>query len=223
MSWRTVAPPNAEAFSSGTYSATLRRIQGALGHHHGGQGADEGLGDGHGAVLSFRLQDPEVALVDHAAPVQDDDAVRVVGQQRIAPRHRAIAADGQEAHRVDVVAQRTLELERRTEAARDVDGRHQLAEVRDAPAQRGKLEITPVVETQDAVGRRRRADHPAEPGRIGFDGVGNFLATCGGWRQQHGREHGCQRCRYKGSCRFVLHVPPPSRLGSSRMPWPSSV
>ena len=47
-------------------------------------------------------QRAEVALVDDAAAMQDDDAIRVVRGERLSPRHRRAAADRDERHGIEV-------------------------------------------------------------------------------------------------------------------------
>ncbi len=167
-------------------------VERAFGHQHRAQRADHRLGDRHGAVLAVVLQHAEVALVDHAAAVQHEDAVGVGGGQRCVPGHGRLRAERREAERVDVLAQSMGQGGGRTEPARHVHGRHQLAEIRHAPAHRRKLEIAAVVETQRAVGRWRRTGHPAEPGGVAGGGVGVGGIGCAG-RHREGGERGAQQ------------------------------
>ena len=105
-SWRTVASPKAESFSSGTYCDAVRvLVERAVGDQHRADRAEEGLGHRHRDVLALGPEHAEVALVDDAALVQHDDAVGVVGRPATAPRSSSGRCPARwKLTRVDVVA-----------------------------------------------------------------------------------------------------------------------
>ena len=148
----------------------LARIELAFCHQRRAQGAHHGLRHGHGAVLAAFLEHAKITFIHDAAPVQHDDAVRVVGAQRLLPAHRFLRPQRGKAQAVDILAQRAFQGHGRPQAARHVHRRHQLAEVRHAPAQLREVEIAAIVEADDLVGRRRRAHHPLQGGRIAGGG-----------------------------------------------------
>ena len=90
-------------------------------------------------VLAAFLQRAEAAFVDDAAAVQHDDAVGVVGAERLRPRHRLRLAERCERDRLEVVPLGARQWRRRAKAARDVRRRTELAAVRERPAKRGNV------------------------------------------------------------------------------------
>ena len=64
-------------------------VEPAFGDQAFGEGADEAFGDGEGDVRLVRPAGAEIAFIDDAAAVEDDDAIGVVGGERLFPGHRA--------------------------------------------------------------------------------------------------------------------------------------
>ncbi|MNV11377.1 hypothetical protein D3C71_1019410 [compost metagenome] len=143
-----------------------------LRHQHGAQRADHRLGHRHRGVLTVRLQHSEITLVDDLPAVHHHNAIGVGSRQGLLPGHRQLGTKGDETDRVDVVAQRGYQGNRRTKPTRNIDRRHQLPEIRDAPAHCRKPEIAAVFKTHSAISGRWRPDHPAQPGGVAGFGVG---------------------------------------------------
>jgi hypothetical protein len=109
------------------------RIELAFGDQRRRDRAEERLRDGERDVVPLGLQRAEVTLVDDAAAMQHYDAVRVVRDERVGPRHRLSAAHRHESHGIEVRALLAREQIDGTQAPRDRDRRHELAPVRPTP------------------------------------------------------------------------------------------
>ena len=79
-------------------------IQLFFGHKKRRQCTGEGFRNRHGSMLSFRLQYAEIALVHQFPSVKDDDAVGVIGLQRLLPGHWLAPTKRDECQRIDLVA-----------------------------------------------------------------------------------------------------------------------
>ena len=164
-----------------------------------------------------------IALVDDGAAVQDNDAVGVVGEQRLRPGHAWPFArrcgHRHEAHGVKVVTQRTRQRAHRPWATRDADRRDELAPMREAPTQLRELHVRAVVEGDPALGWRRVALHPPHHERIAGAGVEDGRRCRGerGRRGDGGDDAGDQGGAQAGLRATARHG---DMTRSKAAPWP---
>uniref|UniRef100_A0A0N4Z3R7 DUF6285 domain-containing protein n=1 Tax=Parastrongyloides trichosuri TaxID=131310 RepID=A0A0N4Z3R7_PARTI len=143
----------------------------ALGDQHGRRRTGEGLAHRMDDMLAIRRKGAEIALIDDLAPVQDDDAVGVVGVQRLGPGHRGVAAQGCEPDLVQIVPKAPWQDASRFVAARNLGGWHEVAPVREAPPKLGEAHEAHVIaldQPRSGLGpwrRRTRVRSPWPEGR----------------------------------------------------------
>ena len=163
------------------------RVELTFGDQGFGERADEALGHREQRMRIVRTAGAAVAFIDDAAAMQDDDAIGVVGGERLFPGHRGAGVEGREGDDVDVVGTREWAFgarqHDRRRAPADRRGGDEFAPVRKAPAGHREEPHGRIVVAHLLVQRWRRALHPAE-----LDGV----AVSGGerWRLRR-RLGGC--------------------------------
>ena len=149
-------------------------IENPFGNKNFSQQASHRLRHRHGRVLASFIQASEVALVDDAPFMQDQDAVGVVGRQRLLPGHLSITTDRLERNRVDTGVRLARKRHRRAKTAADLRRRQEFPEMADRPAHLGEAEIIRIGLPDQLVRGRWKSLHPSQRLRVRSGGAGRF-------------------------------------------------